>query len=90
MSNFAALTYTPAQSAEIAQWQTTISRLSDAAARPALLATLNSHLATRTTLLGALPSVADVDLYKALSPAIASWSAEERTGKEGQDRKSVV
>lgn len=83
MSTFAALTYTPAQSAEIAQWQTTISRLSDAAARPALLATLNSHLATRTTLLGALPSVADVELYKALSPAIASWSAEERTGKEG-------
>ena len=83
MSTFAALTYTPAQSAEIAQWQTTISRLSDAAARPALLATLNSHLATRTTLLGALPSVADVELYKALSPAIAAWSAEERTGKEG-------
>ncbi|KFX93844.1 hypothetical protein O988_06612 [Pseudogymnoascus sp. VKM F-3808] len=83
MSSFAALTYTPAQSAEIAQWQTTISRLSDAAARPALLATLNSHLATRTTLLGALPSVADVELYKALSPAIASWSAEERTGKDG-------
>ncbi|KFY39894.1 hypothetical protein V495_05697, partial [Pseudogymnoascus sp. VKM F-4514 (FW-929)] len=75
--------YTPAQSAEIAQWQTTISRLSDEAARPALLATLNSHLATRTTLLGALPSVADVELYKALSPAIASWSAEERTGKDG-------
>ncbi|KFY51454.1 hypothetical protein V496_08834 [Pseudogymnoascus sp. VKM F-4515 (FW-2607)] len=83
MSSFAALTYTPAQSAEIAQWQTTISRLSDAAARPALLATLNSHLATRTTLLGALPSVADVELYKALSPAIAAWSDEERTGKEG-------
>ncbi|KFY57907.1 hypothetical protein V497_05164 [Pseudogymnoascus sp. VKM F-4516 (FW-969)] len=83
MSSFAALTYTPAQSAEIAQWQTTISRLSDEAARPALLATLNSHLATRTTLLGALPSVADVELYKALSPAIASWSAEERTGKDG-------
>lgn len=83
MSSFASLTYTPAQSAEIAQWQTTISRLSDEAARPALLATLNSHLATRTTLLGALPSVADVELYKALSPAIANWSAEERTGKEG-------
>ena len=83
MSSFASLTYTPAQSAEIAQWQTTISRLSDEAARPALLATLNSHLATRTTLLGALPSVADVELYKALSPAIASWTPEERTGKEG-------
>ncbi|KFY18203.1 hypothetical protein V491_04827, partial [Pseudogymnoascus sp. VKM F-3775] len=40
-------------------------------------------LATRTTLLGALPSVADVELYKALSPAIASWTPEERTGKEG-------
>ncbi|OBT56571.1 hypothetical protein VE04_03071 [Pseudogymnoascus sp. 24MN13] len=55
----------------------------DDTTHPALLATLNSHLATRTTLLGALPSVADVELYKALSPATASGSAEERTGKEG-------
>ena len=83
MSSFDKITYTPTQSAEIAQWQTTITRLADTSARPAILATLNTHLATRTTLLGALPSAADVELYRALAPVIAAWTPEERTGKEG-------
>jgi len=44
---------------------------------------LNTHLASRTTLLGAKPSSADVALYESLAPVVAKWSAEERTGELG-------
>ena len=84
MSTFDKLTYTPAEEAEINQWLTTADRLkSSSDAGPSLLNTLNNHLATRTTLLGAKPSKADVELYKVLAPKVAHWTAEQRTGQSG-------
>lgn len=47
------------------------------------LSTLNTHLSSRTTLLGAKPSVADIALYQQLAPVVAKWSSEERTGEKG-------
>ncbi|KAL8294620.1 hypothetical protein RB597_007760 [Gaeumannomyces tritici] len=80
-------TYTPAEQAEIAQWQTTAERLAAQAStgpEASILDALNTHLSSRTTVLGSKPSSADVELYKALAPAVKAWSAEQRTGKEGR------
>lgn len=44
---------------------------------------MNTHLSTRTTLLGSKPSVADVALYARLAPVVASWKPEQRTGDSG-------
>ncbi|KAF2459133.1 hypothetical protein BDY21DRAFT_263478, partial [Lineolata rhizophorae] len=44
---------------------------------------LNAHLATRTTLLGAKPSAADVAAWAAVSPVVRGWDAEARTGELG-------
>ncbi|GJC78288.1 tRNA-aminoacylation cofactor ARC1 [Colletotrichum liriopes] len=67
-------TYTPNEETEIQQWLTTATRLQQAGsgddASP-ILDTLNSHLSTRTTLLGTKPSKADTALYSA------------RTGEKG-------
>lgn len=41
------------------------------------------HLEQRTTLLGAKPSKADVELYKVLAPKVAHWTDEQRTGPQG-------
>jgi aminoacyl tRNA synthase complex-interacting multifunctional protein 1 len=48
-----------------------------------LLETLNTHLASRTTLLGAKPSKADIALYETLAPVVANWTPEQRTGEHG-------
>ncbi|KLU92776.1 hypothetical protein MAPG_11724, partial [Magnaporthiopsis poae ATCC 64411] len=80
-------TYTPAEQAEIAQWQTTAERLAAQTSTgpdASILDALNTHLSSRTTVLGSKPSFADVELYKALAPAVKAWSAEQRTGKEGR------
>lgn len=47
------------------------------------LSALNSHLSTKTTLLGARPSIADVAMYARLAPVVRGWSSEERTGENG-------
>ena len=47
------------------------------------LSVLNTHLSSRTTLLGSKPSVADVAMYATLAPVVKSWSSEERTGEQG-------
>lgn len=47
------------------------------------LSTLNTHLSSRTTLLGAKPSVADIAVYQKLAPVVTKWNAEERTGEQG-------
>lgn len=47
------------------------------------MSTLNTHLSSRTTVLGAKPSVADIALYEKLAPIVSKWSAEERTGEQG-------
>ncbi|TEA13094.1 tRNA-aminoacylation cofactor ARC1 [Colletotrichum sidae] len=80
-------TYTPNEETEIQQWLTTATRLQQAAGDETqvspILDTLNSHLSTRTTLLGTKPSKADTALYTAVRPLVANWSPEQRTGEKG-------
>ncbi|KAJ5042414.1 uncharacterized protein L3040_004963 [Drepanopeziza brunnea f. sp. 'multigermtubi'] len=84
MSSFSNLTYNETEQAEINQWLTTSDRLKSASAdHKSLLDTLNTHLASRTTLLGAKPSKADIALYESLAPQVSSWTPEQRTGEHG-------
>ncbi|EAS34956.3 cofactor for methionyl [Coccidioides immitis RS] len=81
--------YTDAEKAEINQWLSRSSELAQALKKgeiesvSTLLITVNTHLASRTTVLGAKPSVADVALYALLGPVVEKWSPEERTGEDG-------
>ncbi|PHH51263.1 tRNA-aminoacylation cofactor arc1 [Ceratocystis fimbriata CBS 114723] len=79
MASISSQKYTPAEDKDIASWITKAAAVSDAA----VLAELNTHLATRTTVLGTKPSSADVALYKALAPIVAGWTPEQRTGEAG-------
>jgi aminoacyl tRNA synthase complex-interacting multifunctional protein 1 len=83
MASFTNITYTDTEQAEINQWLTTSSRLQSNPSETTLLETLNTHLSSRTTLLGAKPSKADVALYESLAPAVAKWTPEQRTGEQG-------
>lgn len=88
MSVLSSQSFSDSETTEISQWLTTASRLSPTTDNPAadsktVLETLNTHLSTRSTLLGCKPSQADVALYKALAPQIAKWSPEQRTGEHG-------
>jgi aminoacyl tRNA synthase complex-interacting multifunctional protein 1 len=84
MSTFTNLTYTPAEEAEINQWLTTSDRLkSSSTDQKPLLDTLNTHLASRTTLLGSKPSKADIALYHSLAPQVSAWTPEQKTGEHG-------
>ncbi|RDW80482.1 hypothetical protein BP5796_05180 [Coleophoma crateriformis] len=84
MSTFESLTYSSAEQAEINQWLTTSDRLkSSSTDTKSLLDTLNTHLASRTTLLGAKPSKADIALYESLAPQVSTWTAEQKTGQQG-------
>ena len=84
---FPAVTYTDAEKAELNQWLTSAAHVAaegeDAAKASERLSSLNTHLASRTTVLGAKPSVADIALYQKLAPVVSKWSAEERTGEQG-------
>ncbi|KAG5996300.1 hypothetical protein E4U43_002891 [Claviceps pusilla] len=80
----ASQTYTPTEETEIQQWLTTSERLKSSDDQSSILETLNSHLASRTTLLGSKPSKADVAIYETLSPVVARWSPDERTGEKGR------
>jgi len=77
------------ENADIKQWLRTVSGLSTAISKDDkpvvenILGQLNTHLATRTTLLGAKPSVADIAVYALLAPVVEKWSPEERTGEKG-------
>ncbi|OAA66561.1 Tryptophanyl-tRNA synthetase [Niveomyces insectorum RCEF 264] len=81
----ASQTYSRDEDAEIEKWLTTAERLKtgEPAGQSSILAELNTHLASRTTVLGAKPSKADVALYQTLAPTVKSWTPEQRTGKEG-------
>lgn len=81
MATFDKIEYSSTETTEVNQWLTTAERLQTET--PELLNTVNSHLATRTTLLGAKPSKADVELYKALAPKVKAWTPEQRTGERG-------
>jgi aminoacyl tRNA synthase complex-interacting multifunctional protein 1 len=84
MSTFFSFNYSDTEQAEINQWLTTSDRLkSSSGDQKSLLDTLNTHLASRTTLLGAKPSKADIALYQSLAPQVSSWTAEQRTGEHG-------
>jgi aminoacyl tRNA synthase complex-interacting multifunctional protein 1 len=84
---FPQTTYTDAEKAELNQWLITASHIAssseDAAKSAERLSSLNTHLSSRTTLLGVKPSVADIALYQKLAPVVSKWSAEERTGEQG-------
>lgn len=86
---FPSNSYSDADNVEITQW---IAKSTDAATalkagdKPGvgeILHSLNAHLATRTTVLGAKPSVADVAIYAILAPEVEKWTPEERTGEKG-------
>lgn len=79
--------YTDSEKADITQWLTTSAHIAspneDSAKSAERLSSLNTHLSSRTTILGSKPSVADIALYARLAPVVAGWSADERTGKQG-------
>lgn len=84
---FPEITYTDAEKAELSQWLVTAAHIAspteDAAKSSERLSSLNTHLSSRTTLLGAKPSVADIAIYQKLAPVVSKWSDEERTGEQG-------
>ncbi|PGH06986.1 aminoacyl tRNA synthase complex-interacting multifunctional protein 1 [Blastomyces parvus] len=86
---FPSYTYDDAEQAEMGQWLANITSArdslakADTAALSEFLTQLNKHLASRTTLLGTKPSVADIAVYAALAPVVGKWSADERTGENG-------
>jgi aminoacyl tRNA synthase complex-interacting multifunctional protein 1 len=79
--------YTPQDKTEMEQWLIAAHHVADAsedAAKTAeRLSALNTHLSTRTTLLGSKPSIADVALYERLAPVVKGWTDEQRTGEQG-------
>lgn len=79
--------YTPAEKTDIEQWTTTAAHIAssseDAAKSAERLSHLNTHLASRTTILGSKPSVADIAIYSKLAPVVKGWSPEQRTGEQG-------
>ena len=86
---FPQTTFSDAEHADIKQWLNTITGLQTALTKDekevvsTILSQLNGHLATRTTLLGTKPSVADIAAYALLGPVVEKWSPEERTGEKG-------
>lgn len=83
MATFDKIAYSSTESAEIDQWLTTSERLKSGNDQAELLNTLNTHLASRTTLLGAKASKADVALYQSLAPQVSKWTPEQRSGEHG-------
>ncbi|KAI5464923.1 hypothetical protein BGZ63DRAFT_412368 [Mariannaea sp. PMI_226] len=83
MASISEQTYTPTEEAEIQQWLTTSERLKSSDEKSSILETLNSHLSSRSTLLGSKPSKADVAIYETLAATVAKWTPEERTGEKG-------
>lgn len=86
---FPAIIYTDAEKLEINAWMATNSKLAgalknhDGAAVTEIFGLLNRHLASRTSLLGAKPSIADLAVYALVGPVVEKWSPEERTGEDG-------
>ncbi|KAI2606912.1 nucleic acid-binding protein [Hypoxylon fragiforme] len=73
----------PTEETEVQQWITTSERLKASPSDASILDKLNSHLTSRTTLLGTKPSKADVAIYESLAPAVKAWTPEQRTGEHG-------
>jgi aminoacyl tRNA synthase complex-interacting multifunctional protein 1 len=79
--------YSSADKTEIEQWLITSQHIAssteDSAKTAERLSSLNTHLSTRTTLLGHKPSIADIAMYARLAAVIKGWSDEQRTGEQG-------
>lgn len=79
--------YSAAEKTEIEQFLITAAHIAspteDKAKTAERLSALNTHLSTRTTLLGHKPSVADIAIYSRLAPVIKEWNDEQRTGETG-------
>jgi aminoacyl tRNA synthase complex-interacting multifunctional protein 1 len=86
---FSQNSYTDAEHAEAKRWLEEVRGLTAALAKEdkqvadTILGTFNTHLSTRTTLLGAKPSVADIAAYAVIGPLVEKWTPEERTGEKG-------
>ncbi|KAF2162564.1 hypothetical protein M409DRAFT_69128 [Zasmidium cellare ATCC 36951] len=84
---FSSVEYTPSEKAEIEQWVITSSHIAstneDSAKTAERLSHLNTHLSSRTTLLGSKPSLADLAIYTRIAPLVKSWTPEQRTGEQG-------
>ncbi|KAN0069407.1 hypothetical protein V8E54_012422 [Elaphomyces granulatus] len=86
---FPQYSYSAPQQTEIDQWLGKIQDLVAALSKQdkdiidSILSELNSHLAGRTSLVGVLPSVADIAAYAVLAPVVEKWTPEERTGEHG-------
>jgi aminoacyl tRNA synthase complex-interacting multifunctional protein 1 len=80
-------TYTDADKKEIDHWVLTASHVSpgveDGVKTAERLSQLNTHLSTRTTILGTKPSVADIVVYAHIAPLVVKWTPEGRTGQQG-------
>lgn len=83
MAAIASQKYSPAEETEVQQWLTTADRLKASPNESSILDSLNTHLSTRTTLLGTKPSKADVAIYETLAPTVSAWTPEQRTGEKG-------
>jgi len=83
-SSLASQTYTPAEEAEIKQWTAVADQLKSSSDDASLLDSLNSHLSSRTVVLGTKPSSADVALYQTVAPLVAKWTPDERSGEKGR------
>jgi len=81
------LQYSTTEKTEIEQWLVTCQHIAssteDSAKTAERLSSLNTHLSTRTTLLGSKPSIADLALYARLAPVVKDWTDEQRTGEQG-------
>ena len=84
---FESVDFSSNEKIEIEQWLITSAHVAspseDSAKTSDRLSNLNTHLSTRTTLLGSKPSIADVAMFARLAPVVKSWSAEQRTGEKG-------
>ncbi|KAI1103102.1 nucleic acid-binding protein [Jackrogersella minutella] len=83
MAAFESQKLTSTEETEVQQWITTSERLKSSPSDTSILDKLNSHLTSRTTLLGTKPSKADVAIYESLAPTVKSWTPEQRTGEKG-------
>ncbi|KAI1938813.1 G4 quadruplex nucleic acid binding protein [Ophidiomyces ophidiicola] len=87
---FPTAAYTDAENAEINSWLSKTSELAQALKKgetesaSSLMDDVNKHLATRTTILGAKPSIVDIALYALIAPEVEKWSPEQRTGENGR------
>ncbi|KAI3316604.1 hypothetical protein HD806DRAFT_423054 [Xylariaceae sp. AK1471] len=83
MAALEAQKFSSTEETEVQQWITTSERLKGSPTDTSILDKLNTHLTSRTTLLGTKPSKADIAIYESLAPTVKAWTPEQRTGQQG-------